>query len=62
MQIASSANFTCSEFLSASLYTATVRMPISLHALMTRNAISPLFAIKTFRNIDTNAFRQKPLA
>jgi hypothetical protein len=32
MQIASSANFTCSELRSASLYTATVRMPISLHA------------------------------
>src|SRR5215469_16438316 len=58
MQIASSANFTCSEFLSASLYTATVRMPSSLHALITRSAISPRFAINTFRNINADAFRR----
>ena len=32
MQYASSASFTCSEFLSASEYTATVEIPSSLHA------------------------------
>ena len=58
MQIASSANRTCSEFRSASLYTATVRMPISLHALITRSAISPRFAINTLRNINADAFRR----
>src|SRR5258707_5874972 len=51
MQIASSANRTCSEFLSASLYPATVRIPISLHALITRSAISPRLAINTLRNM-----------
>src|ERR1700733_4005003 len=51
MQIASSANRTCSEFRSASLYTATVRIPISLHALITRSAISPRLAINTLRNM-----------
>src|SRR5258708_19729585 len=58
MQIASSANRTCSEFLSASLYTATVRIPISLHALITRSAISPRFAIRTLRNINPDAFHR----
>lgn len=34
--------------LSATEYTATVLMPSSLQARMTRTAISPLFAISTF--------------
>src|SRR5580700_1225964 len=51
MQIASSAKRTCSELRSASLYTATVRMPSSLHALITRNAISPRLATRTLRNM-----------
>src|SRR6185312_2193024 len=51
MQIASSANFTCSELRSASLYTATVRLPISRQAEITRSAISPRFAIRTLRNM-----------
>src|SRR5277367_5003062 len=58
MQTASSANRTCSEFRSASLYTATVRMPISLHALITRSAISPRLAINTLRNINPDAFHR----
>ncbi len=33
-------------------------MPISLHALMTRSAISPRFAINTLRNINPDAFHQ----
>jgi len=49
--MASSANRTCRLLRSASLYTATVRMPISLHALITRSAISPRFAINTLRNM-----------
>src|SRR6185312_9088556 len=53
MQIASSANFTCRLFRSASEYTATVRIPISLHALITRSAISPRLAIRTLRNIQS---------
>ena len=48
MQTASSANRTWSDVLSATEYTATVLMPNSLHARMTRNAISPRLAIKTF--------------
>src|SRR5579875_653986 len=53
MQIASSANFTCRLLRSASEYTATVRIPISLHALITRSAISPRLAIRTLRNIQS---------
>src|ERR1700691_1751993 len=49
MQMASSAKRTCSAWRSASLYTATVRMPISLHAQMMRSAISPRLAIRTLR-------------
>jgi hypothetical protein len=33
-------------------------MPISLHALITRKAISPRFAIKTLRNMSQDAFHQ----
>src|SRR6202789_420898 len=51
MQIASSANRTCRLLRSASEYTATVRIPISLHALITRSAISPRLAINTLRNM-----------
>src|ERR1700761_2931479 len=53
MQIASSAKRTCSELRSASLYTATVRMPSSRHALITRNAISPRLATSTFLSIES---------
>src|SRR5437868_4946597 len=51
MQMASSAKRTCSELRSASLYTATLRMPNSLHAQITRRAISPRLAIRIFLNI-----------
>src|ERR1700683_4325990 len=51
MQTASSANRTCSELRSASEYTATVEMPSSLHAQMTRRAISPRLATRIFWNI-----------
>lgn len=36
------------EFSSASLYTATVLIPIFLAVFMTRQAISPLLAMTTF--------------
>src|SRR5208337_2537822 len=52
MQMASSAKRTCSELRSASLYTATVLMPSSLHAQMTRRAISPRLAMRIFRNME----------
>lgn len=39
---------TCMEFSSASLYTATVLIPIFLAVFMTRQAISPLLAMTTF--------------
>ena len=51
MHTASSAIFTCFKSLSASEYIATVPIPISLHALRTLRAISPLLAIKIFENI-----------
>src|SRR5262245_26926823 len=51
MQTCSSANSTCSEFSSASEYTATVLMPSSRQAWMTRSAISPRFAIRIFLNM-----------
>ena len=51
MQIASSANFTCKEFLSAFEYTATVLIFISLQALIILIAISPLLAIRIFLNM-----------
>ena len=38
---------TCIEFLSASLYTATVFTPSFLAVRITRQAISPRLAIKT---------------
>src|SRR5919109_1429222 len=51
MQTSSSAKRRCSEFSSASEYTATVLMPSSRHAMMMRIAISPRFAIRIFLNI-----------
>src|SRR5262245_66598093 len=55
MQTSSSAKRTCSDSRSASLYTATVEIPSSRHARITRRAISPRFAIKTFLNIRSAA-------
>ncbi len=51
MQTLSSASRTCIASASASECTATVAMPISLHARMTRSAISPRLAIRIFSNI-----------
>src|SRR6185503_11312063 len=51
MQTDSSASRTCMESASAVECTATVEMPISLHARLTRRAISPRLAIRTFSNI-----------
>src|SRR5687767_10475222 len=51
MQTSSSAKRTCNEFSSASEYTATVLMPSSRQAWMTRRAISPRFAIRIFLNM-----------
>ena len=51
MQTASSANLTCSASASAVEWTATDWMPISRQARMTRSAISPRLAIRTFLNI-----------
>src|SRR5580704_5010814 len=51
MQIASSAKRTCRLLRSASEYTATVLMPRSLQAQITRTAISPRLAIRIFWNI-----------
>src|ERR1035438_2261789 len=50
MQIAWSANRTCELYRSASEYTATVLMPSSLQAQMTRTAISPRLAMRIFLN------------
>src|SRR5271167_4252946 len=58
MHTASSAKRTCSEFRSASEYTATVEMPSSLQAQMTRSAISPRLATRIFWNM---AGRRLPL-
>src|SRR5882672_8111621 len=51
MQTDSSASSTCSASRSASEYTATVAMPIFFAVLMTRQAISPRFAIRIFLNM-----------
>ncbi len=51
MHTASSAKRTCRPLASASEYTATVLSPSSLHAQITRSAISPRLAIRTFLNI-----------
>src|SRR6516165_6653706 len=50
MQMAWSAKRTCELYRSASEYTATVWMPSSLQALMTRTAISPRLAMRIFLN------------
>src|SRR5690606_10428635 len=50
MQIATSASCTWSASRSACEYTATVSTPRSLHARITRSAISPRFAIRMRRN------------
>src|SRR3954469_23013809 len=62
MHTSSSANRTCSEFSSASEYTATVLMPSSRHATMMRIAISPRLAIRIFLNIAPRLDREQPLA
>src|SRR5688572_9280494 len=51
MRTASSAMRTCSASASASEWTATVAIPILRAVLMTRQAISPRFAIRIFPNI-----------
>src|SRR3954470_3116454 len=50
MHTSSSANRTCSDSRSASEYTATVWMPSSRQARITRSAISPRLAIRIFLN------------
>src|ERR1035438_9097938 len=50
MQMASSAKRTCRLWRSASEYTATVRIPRSLQAQMTRTAISPRLAMRILLN------------
>src|SRR5262249_36384366 len=52
MHTAWSANLTWSASASAVEYTATDARPISRHARITRSAISPRLAIRTFLNID----------
>src|SRR4029453_10449817 len=52
MQTLSSARRTHMPPESASECTATVAMPISLHARWTRSAISPRLAIRIFSNIE----------
>src|SRR3954462_4307612 len=51
MQTLSSANLTHMAPESASECTATVEMPISLHARCTRRAISPRLAMRIFSNM-----------
>src|SRR5512142_1484160 len=51
MQMASSAKRTWSDSASAVEWIATVAMPSSLQARMTRRAISPRFATRTFLNM-----------
>src|SRR6266508_2245384 len=60
MQIASSASCTCIEFMSASEYTATVRMFSSLQARMIRTAISPRLATRIFSNMGYGALLPQP--
>src|SRR5256885_13904499 len=50
MQMASSAEWTGRLCASASLYTTTLWIPSSRHARMTRNAISPRFAMRILSN------------
>ena len=51
MQMASSAKRTWSDSASAVEWTATVAMPSSLQARITRRAISPRLAMRTFLNM-----------
>src|SRR5262245_18213760 len=62
MQTSSSANLTCSASASAVEWTATVLIPSSLHARMTRRAISPRFAIRIFRNTAGGRSGHRPQA
>src|SRR6056297_781015 len=55
MRYASSALKRCSDSLSSSAKTATVRLPSSLAARITRIAISPRLAIRIFSNSGTGA-------
>src|ERR1700694_5317683 len=54
MHTAPSANRPCNELRSASEYTATVDIPSSLQAQMTRRAISPRLATRIFWNIEVS--------
>src|SRR5215203_2981602 len=58
MHTSSSANRTCSDSRSASEYTATVCTPSSRHARMTRSAISPRLAMRTFLNTGASRSRR----
>src|SRR5437762_6302727 len=60
MQTSSSAKRTCSEFSSATEYTATVLMPSSRQAKIIRSATSPRFAIRIFLNIYRRAEQAPP--
>src|SRR3954466_10749110 len=53
---ASSARVTCSASRSSSEYTATEEMPISSSARMTRMAISPRLATRTFLNMGAEPY------
>ena len=55
MQTLSSASLTCIASLSAVEWTATVAMPSSFAARMTRSAISPRLAIRILSNIETRS-------
>src|SRR5512140_863668 len=59
MQTLSSASRTHMAPLSASECTATVEMPISLHARCTRRAISPRLAMRIFSNISLTDDRER---
>src|SRR5947208_15983726 len=59
MQTLSSASRTHMAPLSASECTATVEMPISLHARCTRRAISPRLAIRIFSNMSLPDDRER---
>src|SRR3954465_10077138 len=63
MQMSSSAKRTCSACSSASEYTATVLIPSSRQAWMTRSAISPRLAIRIFLNMASGRLdREQALA
>src|SRR6478672_5960901 len=62
MQTSSSAKRTCSDSRSASEYTATVSTPSSRQARMTRSAISPRLAIRTFLNMERSGARRRAVS